>query len=331
VPLAVVVVPDTLALVLEALLLRLAGAPLPAGVARVPFARRLEGVPAAILPLGWTGLIAFAKTRDVPAALLPIGSFARRCRLSVKALRHYDDLGLLRPARVDVATGYRYYDRRQAPAAIAIALLRSLDVALPAIRELLARDDPDALARVLDHERARRAREIVQAESALRSIERLMRAGTVFPYDIAEREESAQTLLVVEGRTAADLHVPFGMALVTELLARLARLELDQTGPIVCLLSRVDDDTLFLQMGTPLVGPRPPGERIVELPAGRTAVTRHVGPYEEAGLADLALHAWAEERGLEASGPLREIYRNDPAEVPPDALETDVVLPVSRP
>jgi DNA-binding transcriptional MerR regulator/effector-binding domain-containing protein len=266
----------------------------------------------------------------VPRTLLPIGSFARRCRLSVKALRHYDDLGLLRPARIDAATGYRYYDRHQAPAAIAIALLRSLDVALPAIRELLASGDPAALARLLDHERARRAREIRQAESALRSIERLMRAGTVFPYDITERQEPAQTLLVVEGTTTADLHVPFGTALVAELLARLSRRGLEP-GPIVCLLSRVDDDSLFLQMGTPLVGAPPRGERIVELTAGRAAVTRHVGPYEEAGLADLALHAWAEERGLEPSGPLREIYRNDPAEVAPEALETDVVLPLSRP
>ena len=276
-------------------------------------------------------MVAFAKTRGVPGTLLPIGSFARRCRLSVKALRHYDDLGLLRPTRIDAATGYRYYDRRQAPAAIAIALLRSLDVALPAIHELLARDDPAALARVLDRERERRAREIAQAESALRSIERLMRAGTVFPYDIMQRDEPARTLLVVEGTTTADLHVPFGTALVTDLLARLARLGLDQTGPVICLLSRVDDDSLMLQMGHPVADPPPPGERIVALPAGRVAATRHVGPYEEVGLADLALHAWAEERGLEPSGPLREVYRNDPAEVPPEALETDVILPVSRP
>jgi len=266
----------------------------------------------------------------VPAALLPIGSFARRCRLSVKALRHYDELGLLRPAHVDPATGYRWYDRRQAPAAIAVALLRSLDVALPAIRELLASDDPDALARVLAEERARRAREIVQAESALRSIERLMRAGTVFPYDIAERDEPARTLLVVEGTTTADLHVPFGTALVEDLLARCTRLRIAEPGPIVCLLTRVDDDSLHLQMGTSIAAP-PRGERVVEVPAGRVAVTRHVGPYEEAGLADFALHAWAEERGLEPAGPLREIYRNDPAQVPPEALETDVLLPVIRP
>ena len=264
------------------------------------------------------------------SALLPIGSFARRCRLSVKALRHYDDLGLLRPARVDVTTGYRYYDRRQAPAAIAIALLRSLDVALPAIRELLAGGDPEALARVLDRERARRAREIAQAESALRSIERLMRAGTVFPYDIVERDEPAQTLLVVEGTTTADLHVAAGTALVDELLARLARLGLEQSGPIVCLLPRTDDDSLLLQMGTP-VAAAPPGERVVELPAGPVVVARHVGPYEEMGLADLALHAWAEEHGREPAGALRELYRNDPAVVPPAALETDVILPLTRP
>ena len=267
----------------------------------------------------------------MPGALLPIGSFARRCRLSVKALRHYDELGLLRPARVDVATGYRWYDRRQAPAAIAVALLRSLDVALPTIRELLASDDPTVLARVLDRERARRAREIVQAESALRSIERLMQAGTVFPYDIVERDEPARTLLVVEGTTTADLHVPFGTALVEDLLARCTRYGIDQAGPIVCLLTRVDDDSLHLQMGMPIATPAPRGERVVELPAGRAAVTRHLGPYEEVGLADLALHAWAEERRLEPAGPLREVYRNDPAEVPPEALETDVILPVSRP
>src|SRR5258705_1241876 len=96
----------------------------------------------------------------VPRDLMPIGTFASRCRLSVKALRHYDELGLLRPERVDVATGYRYYHRRQAPAAIAIALLRSLDVPLPAIRDLLASEDPATMMQVLDRERERRAREI---------------------------------------------------------------------------------------------------------------------------------------------------------------------------
>ena len=264
--------------------------------------------------------------RDV----VPIGTFASRCRLSVKALRHYDELGLLRPWHVDLTTGYRYYDRRQAPAAIAIALLRSLDVPLPAIRELLLDDDPEALARVLARERARRAREIARAETALRSIERLMRAGTLFPYDITLRDEPAQTLLVVEGTTTAELHVEQGTALVAELLARLERLGRSAIGPILCLLPRADGDSLVLQMCTAIADP-PPGERVLTLPATTVAFARHVGPYEEIGLADLALHAYAEEHGLVASGAVREVYRNDPAEVAPDALETDVLLPVTRP
>jgi hypothetical protein len=65
--------------------------------------------------------------------LLPIGRFARLCRLSVKQLRHYDDLGLLTPARVDPDSGYRYYRPSQARAAMSIGLLRSLEVPLAAI------------------------------------------------------------------------------------------------------------------------------------------------------------------------------------------------------
>jgi effector-binding domain-containing protein len=246
----------------------------------------------------------------------------------VKALRHYGDLGLLRPVHVDVATGYRYYHRRQAPVAIAIALLRSLDVPLTAIHDLLASEDSEAMTGILDRERERQVREINRAATALRSIERLIRAGTVFPYDVAVREVPAQTLLVVEGRTTADLHVAAGTALVRELLDRLQRLGRPQIGPIQCLLPPTVDETLILQMCTAIADP-PPEAHVLTLPAGTVAEARHVGPYEEIGLAEHALYAWAEERGFETNGPIREVYRNDPAEVSPESLETDVLLPLS--
>jgi Predicted transcriptional regulators len=51
---------------------------------------------------------------------MPIGKFARACRLSVKALRHYDEERLLRPAHVDERTGYRYYTREQVRDAVTI-------------------------------------------------------------------------------------------------------------------------------------------------------------------------------------------------------------------
>ncbi|RSN06821.1 hypothetical protein DMB42_24560 [Nonomuraea sp. WAC 01424] len=73
----------------------------------------------------------------VDGDLLPIGQFARLGRLSVKQLRHYDELGLLRPAYVDAGTGYRYYRAEQAREALSIALLRSLEVPLPVVGRVL--------------------------------------------------------------------------------------------------------------------------------------------------------------------------------------------------
>ncbi len=75
--------------------------------------------------------------------LLTIGRFARLSGLSIGALRHYDELDLLRPARVDDATGYRSYRRDQLERARSIRRLRDLELSIDEIRELLATDDPE--------------------------------------------------------------------------------------------------------------------------------------------------------------------------------------------
>jgi DNA-binding transcriptional MerR regulator len=91
--------------------------------------------------------------------LLVIGRFARLVGLSVGALRHYDDLGLLRPAWVDPETGYRSYHRGQLETARSIARLRDLEVPLEGIRAYLGRDDPAERRRLLvDHRKRVEAR-----------------------------------------------------------------------------------------------------------------------------------------------------------------------------
>jgi DNA-binding transcriptional MerR regulator len=75
-------------------------------------------------------------------------------RLSAKQLRAYDAAGLLAPARTDPETGYRYYHPRQVRTALTIAMLRSLDVPLERIRELLVAGDAEIQA-LLAGERAR--------------------------------------------------------------------------------------------------------------------------------------------------------------------------------
>lgn len=76
------------------------------------------------------------------ATLMTIGVFAQATRLSHKALRLYDDLGLLPPEQVDAQTGYRWYSPAQLDTARLIALLRQLDMPLTDIRRVL--DAPSA-------------------------------------------------------------------------------------------------------------------------------------------------------------------------------------------
>jgi len=87
--------------------------------------------------------------------LLVIGRFARLVGLSVGALRHYDDLDILRPAWVDPETGYRSYRRDQLETARTIVRLRDLELPLETIRAYIGTDDPAARRRLLKEHRSR--------------------------------------------------------------------------------------------------------------------------------------------------------------------------------
>ena len=70
--------------------------------------------------------------------LLSIGVFSRRSRLSMKALRLYDRVGLLKPARVDLGTGYRRYRESQLATARLVVMLRRLDMPLGQVAEIVS-------------------------------------------------------------------------------------------------------------------------------------------------------------------------------------------------
>ena len=83
--------------------------------------------------------------------LMSIGEFARRSRLSANALRLYDELGLLPPARVDASSGYRYYDATQLEQARLIAALRQLQIPLAGIKAILVLEPQAAAERIGEH------------------------------------------------------------------------------------------------------------------------------------------------------------------------------------
>ena len=105
--------------------------------------------------------------------LLPIGRFARESGLTIGALRHYDEEGVLVPADVDPATGYRRYRRDQLQMARAVAALRDLELSIPAIRALLEAEEPGTRAAILQDERARLEARTARLQRALHRLHML--------------------------------------------------------------------------------------------------------------------------------------------------------------
>ena len=79
--------------------------------------------------------------------MLKIGEFSKLSRVSVRMLRHYDEIGLLPPASIDSATGYRYYSEDQLPVAGRITALRDIGFGLGEIQACQqGRENPQVLA-----------------------------------------------------------------------------------------------------------------------------------------------------------------------------------------
>src|SRR4051794_40581603 len=105
---------------------------------------------------------------------MPIGRFARMTGLSTKALRRYDEQGLLAPAQVDPATGYRLYALGQADRARAIRRLRALELPLAEVRALLDEHAPRRLHELLAAHRRRIAIRAADLRIVLQRLEPLL-------------------------------------------------------------------------------------------------------------------------------------------------------------
>jgi DNA-binding transcriptional MerR regulator len=122
--------------------------------------------------------------------LMPIGRFSRLTGVGVKALRHYDEVGLLVPAAVDNETGYRFYSSDQVDRAEAIRSLRRLDMPLDEIRSTLAAEDPAALrAALVSHQRQMATRD-AELRASIGKLQRLIDGRETI---MGMRSESLQT------------------------------------------------------------------------------------------------------------------------------------------
>ncbi|MFI9322709.1 GyrI-like domain-containing protein [Kitasatospora aureofaciens] len=261
--------------------------------------------------------------------LLTIGRFARLCRLSVKQLRHYDDMGLLAPIRVDAGSGYRYYAPAQARDALTIALLREMDLPLAVIAQALAAG-PERRAVIMRAERDRLAERISRDQARLEMLERLAEGGLP-GYEVTLGREPERRLAVVRAVCApAEIGTR-----VEECAGRLLPV-LGKTGiawepPLWGLYPLDLEERMEIAIGAQTLQEEGvPGLEFEVLPGGLVAETMHSGPYGQLPLAYNALFAAIHERGLRPQAPVREAYLVGPAEASQEELMTRLIIPVQE-
>lgn len=263
--------------------------------------------------------------------LVSIGRFAQLARLTPRALRLYDELGLLVPARVDPASGYRLYSLGQVAAARALRTLRELDVPLEEIRAYLRADESGARA-VLEAHRERLGRELAVTRSRLAELGRLLQEVPV-EYNVSLRSEAPRPVVYIREEVALPETGGVLKAAMDEVCAWLDRRGVDGAGAPWCAYPVPEEgEVVPVDCVVPLAAPLAGEGRIRsgQVPAGEVAVTRHVGPYSALPAAFEAVARWVGERGLDIAGPIREVYlEHDPG--PAERHVVEVVFPVTRP
>jgi DNA-binding transcriptional MerR regulator len=267
--------------------------------------------------------------------LLSIGRFSRLSGLTVKALRHYDEIGLLRPARVDEATGYRYYSLAQARDAEAIRRLRSLEVPLDEIAGLLQADDARLRQRLAVH-RARIEGHAVETQRILAELDELINGEEKLVPDTTRTESKLEVVdvrdrqvLLARERTDTDSISEVIPRLIMETHARLQESGGRFVGAPLCVCPFPDaDGTAEIAVGWPVDQQDLPG--VETLPGGRALVLEHRGPYEELGRSYRLMSEAMEERGLVPAGAPVERYESNPEEVPdPKDYVTIIEWPIA--
>lgn len=278
--------------------------------------------------------------------LLSIGAFAARARLSAKALRLYDRLGLLVPAYVDEASGYRYYRASQTERARLVALLRQLDMPLARVAEVVAADGPEAAGRLAAYWAAVEARVAGQRTLAEYLRGRLSgRSSEMYGKFVVETVDVPEQVVITETRHTLAGELP---AWIGASLGRLAgaaaecggvtgapfvvyhaEVSMESDGPAESCVPVADEAAA--RAWAEARGRSWDTKARVE-PAQRLAYTRITKAqvaHPQILAAFEAVEQWIAEQGLRRAGPCREVYFADWEAAGPEDAVCDVAFPVS--
>ena len=270
--------------------------------------------------------------------MLKIGEFSKLSRVSVRMLRHYDEIGLLRPAVTDPFTDYRYYREDQLPTVCRITALRDLGFSLADTARILAvYDDREELERYFA---ARQAElEALLADTAhkltlLDTARKRLRKEENMNYNV--------TLKTIPARYAATVHAVIpryeqeGMIWST-LVSETAPLGLVEADPCLCAVTFLDGeykekDVEMLAWKT-VKGSYLDTEHVQfrTLPEVTVASCTFRGSYDQISEVYAAIVSWIEANGYESAGPMFNIYHVSPHETQnPEEFVTEACYPVRK-
>lgn len=271
--------------------------------------------------------------------MLTIGGFAQIGQVSARMLRHYDDLGLLRPDYVDPDTGYRFYAISQLARLHRLLALRDLGFSLEQTRSVL--DDALSVDQFQGMLRLRRAQveQTVNNETArLRRIEVRLRAmegrDQMLARDVVVKRTQALRVAEVIGTASGfgseNLAPVFG-ELYPRVLAHLQRVGA-RPGLCIAWYEAAEDGTVIVHAGFGVETQRVAdgdGVQVRDLPVVEVASTVYRGSMDEVGSTYEALMRWIDDSGYRLVGASRELYH---AWCPTDHSQsvTEIQLPIAQ-
>ncbi len=268
---------------------------------------------------------------------LKIGNFARIGQVTVQTLRHYDDLGLLKPSEVDALSGYRYYVLDQLPRLHRILALKDLGFSLDQIAHLLEDDLPPAELRGMLRLKQNELRQ--QVDEGLDRLERLEAR-----LHLIEQEEQQPDYEVVI-KPAHPLQVASVRGIIPsywdegplwgDLFHQLSQAGLRADGPYLSLYHSGEPEIdVEACAPVPLGATRLQGLSIRTLPGVENmASTLHQGSFVGLSGAYAALLKWIDLNGYHVTGPDRAVYLRLPeagqSRQDPNAI-TEMQVPVGK-
>jgi DNA-binding transcriptional MerR regulator len=259
------------------------------------------------------------------STMLNVGEFARLGRVSARMLRHYDEIGLLRPDRVDETNGYRLYSVRQLARLHRIVALRDMGFGLEQIAEVLSEDvSLDQLRGMLRLRQVQIEESLGEEQERLRRVQAHLRAlewsDTMELHDIVVKQTQPIRVAVATatGLTHADIGAAFGrlMPQVLEHLGAAGAKPGISVGIYEDEGGAASEGEIVLHAGFAVgnqdLGDQDLGDsdgvRVIDLPVIEVAAATYRGGDEGIMAAWEALVRWIDDSGYRLVGDCRELY-----------------------